>query len=231
MNGLIIVIITLVIQSVEAGKNLKVEEYSEESIPSMYLSLVNLTLGITNQEMRPAPSGRRTEQCASSGCNYWEKVKLSTKLFFYFLRCETSNFGDREKADLCLIDKIYGPNSKMKEECMPCVCEVACSRKPSYCDECQCGQDIFIPAPSVVPCLTNVTEYSDKVSRTLCALRNYKTQANTNSLPASCVETSGLLSCDVICDTFISGHINMTDLVPTECLSRKKCKHIQQVRP
>ena len=215
------------------------EEYSEESIPDWNLSLENLDWDIKKHEKSSAPSRRRNETCTSSGCNYWEKInysdcnywekiKLSTKLFFYFVGCETSNYGDRQNADLCLIDKIYGPNSKMKEECKQYVCEVACSRKPSYCDECQCGQDIFILAPSVVPCLTNVTEFSDKVSRTLCALRNYKTQSNKNSLPASCVDTAGLLSCDVICDTFLTAHINMTDLLPTECLSREKCKHFQQ---
>ena len=220
----LIIIITLSLSPVVRSEegNLKAEENSEELIPKLMersMALLNVTRDVMEEEMRSSPSGRqwtRSGQCSSSGCNYWEKIKLSAKVFFYFVGCESSNFGDREKAFLCLIDKIYGPNSEIKEECKPCICEITCSRKPSFCDHCKCGQDILIPAPNVVTCLTNVTKYTDNLSQMLCALTNYKAQANTTSLPASCVGTAGLLSCDVISDTLMSSH--MPELIPKECL-------------
>ena len=66
---------------------------------------------------------------------------------------------------------------------------------------------------------------TDPGNRTLCALRNYKIQADTNSLLASCAaEASKFFSCDSLCDVLKSNHIDMTDLLPTECLLREKCK-------
>ena len=125
--------------------------------------------------------------CSSSGCGFGGMFELGVKMAEYFAKCEKSNLGNQNNVLFCLIDKIYGPNSGISPDCKPCICEVICSIEPSYCNICKCGQDIFIPAPKVVPCITtNITKDHDIVGGILCSLYNYKTQAKTVSLPASC---------------------------------------------
>ena len=214
----LILFISLVTQFLAtAGLNVKEKENTGDSF------LHPVPMDIMEQGLRlAAVSGRSDDGVQCNGCNYWKKLKLTGKLLLYFAQCKRSNSGDKEKTFLCLLDKLYGPNSKISAECKPCICDVICSRKPSFCARCQCGQDVLIPAPSVVPCLTNTG--LDPANRTLCALRNYMIQADTNSLPVSCSETSKFFSCDSLCDVLKSNHIDMTDLLPTECLLREKCK-------
>ena len=85
MKALIIIItllISLVVRSEELNPNLM-----ERS-----LAILDVTRDVMEEEMRAIPSGRqwtRRGQCSSSGCNYWEKIKLSAKVFFYFVGCES----------------------------------------------------------------------------------------------------------------------------------------------